>query len=130
MRHLRIITAAVAAVAALLLALGSASGASAHTAAKVLPAHTFTSLTGGKVSGHHYYIKGNVTTAKGRKIVLQKARKGSGNWRYKATTRTALNSGFFRFDFYSLAGFCYRVVVPATPTHRKTIRNVGCVVRT
>lgn len=130
MRHLRIITAAVAAVAALLLALGSGSGASAQPAAKVLPAHTFTSLTGGKVSGHHYYVKGNVTTAMGRKIFLQKARKGSGSWRWKATTRAARHSGFFRFDFYSRVGFCYRVVVPATPTHRKTIRTVGCVVRT
>lgn len=130
MRHLGKIAAAVLTVAALLLSLGTGPGAEAHTAAKVLPAHVFTSLSGGKVSGHHFYIKGNVITAMGRKVILQKERKGSGNWHWKATTRAARHSGFFRFDFYSRIGYCYRVLVPATPTHRKTIRTVGCIVRT
>lgn len=131
MRHLRIVTAAIAAVAALLLALGSGSSATAHTAIRtVLPPHVFTSLSGGKSSAGHFYVKGNVVTAKGKRIYLQKAPRGTTRWSFKASTTTARTSGFFRFNFTSKVGLCYRVKVPATSTRRATYRTVGCIVRT
>lgn len=133
MRQVRILTALFAALAMLLLGFSNVSSADAqvasHTTARKLPQHIIKNLTPGTASKNHFYVKGNVTTAKGHKIILQKAPKGTNKWSFKASKKAAKNSGFFRINFTSPVHTCFRILVKATKFRRQTTRKVGCIVR-
>jgi hypothetical protein len=120
MRNLRIVTALVAAFTAIVLGLSQAP------AQATLPQHNIINLSAGESTSNNFYVKGNVTTAKGHKVFLQK--KSGTSWVTKKYDVAALNSGFFRINFTGPVGSCYRILVKATKFRRTTTRKIGCIV--
>jgi hypothetical protein len=121
MRNARTITALVAAFTAVVLGFG-------HVAADAatLPQHNIINFAAGEGTPNHFYIKGNVTTAKGHKVFLQ--RKSGTSWVTKKYDVAAASSGFFRINFTGPVGSCWRILVKATKFRRTTTRRAGCIV--
>jgi hypothetical protein len=120
MRNARIVTALIAAFTAIVL------GFSVAPAQATLPQHVIQNLVAAEGTANHFYVKGNVTTAKGHKVFLQK--KSGTSWATKSYDVAAANSGFFRINFTGPVGSCFRILVKATKFRRTTTRKIGCIV--
>lgn len=75
-----------------------------------------------------FYTKGRVTTYRGKRVKLQRARKGSGNWRTIKQDRTN-RRGVWYMRFDGPPGTCYRVVIPRTRNYEQRTTRRGCIVR-
>ncbi|WP_141015326.1 hypothetical protein [Nocardioides sambongensis] len=145
MRHLRILTGLLAAIAMTLVALTAAPAANADrslaaapsstTAAErstseraAKPAHVFKRLEAGNTKRRNvFYVAGKVTTFKG-KVKLQKAGSKKGNYRtFKA--KKVNRQGAFKIVFSAPVGTHLRVLVPGTKFRRTTTKYVGSIVR-
>ena len=121
MRNVRIVTALIAAFAALVL------GLSVAPAQATLPQHIIKNLVAAEGTPNHFYVKGNVTTAKGHRVYLQQ--KSGTSRATKKYDVAAANSGFFRINFTGPIGSCYRIMIKATKFRMMTTRKIGCIQR-
>jgi hypothetical protein len=146
MRPTRLITALIAVLVMLgaSLSVGSASAtegisnktistksapAPAAEAARAKPAHIIPirSIRTGKVSGNKFFVRGKVTTYRG-KVLLQKANRKRGPYRTASTDRTS-RTGVFRLTFRGKIGNHIRIAVPGNRGHRATSLYIGRIVR-
>lgn len=69
---------------------------------------------------------GKVTTFKNGRIQIQRNVKHRG-WKYFTSTRTKPGTGRFQAPIAAGAGrSCFRVVVPVTRTHHRTVKQFAC----
>ena len=74
-----------------------------------------------------FFVKGIARTYRRKVVKLQRARKGSRNYRTIKGDRTNREGRFYmRFD--GPRGTCYRIVVPGTTRYAKYTQRVGCIV--
>ena len=136
MRTARLFSSLVALVlAALVLTPPPAQATQAAPAAQAAkPRHDGFAL--GKEIGetNKFVAYGKWSSYKGKNVKVQRRACGSCAWKLYKRTRTNAKSGWFRtrIEPGDRVGskVCYRVVVPATGTHRLTRDVAGCITTT
>lgn len=146
MRHLRILTGLLAAIAMTLVGLTVAPSAQADGSLAVAPSsstvdagrvvaergkpkHEFKRLDAGNTKRRNvFYVSGKIPTFKGKVLKLQKAGSKKGNYRTFKKERTN-KKGAFRIVFKASVGTHIRLLVPGTKFRKKTTQYVGKVYR-
>ena len=117
----------VGALVALVLAATVSPGFASSTSAAALPKHDL-SATGKEMgSTDKFIVFGKVPTFPSGKVkVLRKV--GAGSYKAYKKTKTEAN-GKFRTRIYQAGNkrTCFKVVVPATATYKKTQKGIGCI---
>ena len=123
MRLARIVGALVALILA--VTMGQALVQPTHAAAK--PKHDVVA-SGGESTPNHFFIKGKVTTFKGKVKLLRKV--GNGSFRVQKKVKVK-RSGKFRTAIFQVGRqrTCFKIQVPAQNGYKKTTTpNLGCIV--
>ena len=139
----RILVALVAMISALLLSLTVAPAHAKPTldtsdqatvertsADRALPAHTFRRLRAGEVRNTgRFFVKGKVTTAKGKIVYLQKSNRKAAGYRTMKKDRARRSDGLFRMGFDGPVGSHWRILVKGTNWARTTKVYIGRICR-
>ena len=106
MRFTRVTVALVAAFTAIVLGFTTVPAQAAK------PRHDIDNFSAGETSRDGvFYAKGLAYTAKGQRIYLQSARKGTNKWSTRKSTVADRTSGRFVFRFGGLCNHKYRIYI-------------------